>query len=78
MSSVRDVQKEIRNQGFSSARWQALMLRCADVCRQGPTGPILTLEPWRDCLPPDLHGFLAWASSTMELLDSIISEVVSA
>ena len=54
------------------------MLRWAAVCRQGPTGPILTLEPWRDWLPPDLHGFHDWVSSTMEVLDSFISQVASA
>ena len=57
LSSVGDVLKGIRKNGFSTSRWQALMLWWAAVCRQGPTGPVLTLDPWRDWLPPDLHGF---------------------
>ena len=59
-SSVVDVLKGIRSHGFSCAGWQALMLRWSAVCRQGPTGPVQTLEPWKDWLPPDLHGFYAW------------------
>ena len=45
LSSVGDVLKGIRKSGFSTARWQALMLRWASVCRQGPTGPVVTLDP---------------------------------
>ena len=51
LSSVGDVLKGIRNRGVSTTRWQALMLRWAAVCGQGSTGPILTLEPWRDWFP---------------------------
>ena len=58
LSSVGDVLKGIKKDGFSTARWQALMLKWASVCRQGPTGPVLTLAPWKDWLPPDLHVFL--------------------
>ena len=50
------------------------MLRWAAVCRQGPTGPVLTLDPWRDWLPPDLHGFYAWVFDTLKNLDEFISQ----
>ena len=36
LSSVGDVLKGIRKSWFSTARWQALILRWAAVCRQGP------------------------------------------
>ena len=78
LSSVRDVLKGIRNHGFCLVRWQALMLRWAAVGRQGPTGLVLTLEPWRDWLPPDLHGFDVWAFDTLEVLNGFISQVASA
>ena len=42
------------------------MPKWAAVCRQDPTGPVLTLEPWRDWLPPDLHGFYVWVFDTFE------------
>ena len=54
------------------------MLRWSAVCRQGPTCPILTLEPWRDWLSPYLHGFHDWVYSTMEVLDKFIAQVTSA
>ena len=78
LSSVGDVLKGIRKDGFATARWQALMLWWASVCRQGPTGPVLTLEPWKDWLPPDLHGFYAWVFDTLKVLDEFISQVASA
>ena len=78
LSSVGDVLKGIRNRGVSSTRWQALVRRWAAVCGQGPTGPVLTLEPWKDWPPPDLHGFHDWVSSTMEVLDRFITQVASA
>ena len=60
LSSVGDVFQGIRSDGFLTARSQALMLRWSAVCRQGPTVPVQTLEPWKDWLPPDLHGFCTW------------------
>ena len=70
--------KGIRKNGFSTVRWQALILRWAAVCRQGPTGPVVTLDPWRDWLPPDLHGFFAWVFDTLKVLDEFICRVASA
>ena len=78
LSSVGDVLKGIRKNGFSTARWQALMLRWAAVCRQGPTGPVVTLDPWRDWLPPDLHGFFTWVFDSLKVLDEFISHVAIA
>ena len=78
LSSVGDVLKGVRKNGFSTSRWQALVLRWASVRRQGPTGPVLTLEPWRDWLPPDLHGFYAWVFDTLKVLDRFISQVATA
>ena len=78
LSSVGDVLKGIRKNGFSTARWQALILRWAAVCRQGPTGPVVTLDPWRDWLPPDLHGFFAWVFDTLKVLDDFICQVTLA
>ena len=54
------------------------MLRWAAVRRQGPAGPVLTLDPWKDWLPPDLHGFYAWVFDTLKVLDEFISQVASA
>ena len=42
---------------FSPCRWEALCLYWGAVCRQGPCGPVRSLEPWGDWNPPDLHGF---------------------
>ena len=61
LSFVCDVLKGITAKGYTTARWQALMLRWSAVCWQGPVGPILSLDPWKDWLPPDLHGFYKWA-----------------
>ena len=30
------------------------------VCRHGPCGPISSLHPWDNWVPPDLHGFYKW------------------
>ena len=55
------------------------MLRWVAVRRQGPTGPVLTLDPWKDWLPPDRHdGFYAWVFDTLKVLDEFISQVNSA
>ena len=62
----------------SPLRWQALMLRWAAVCTQGPAGPVISFDPWRDWLPPDLHGFYAWVFDTVKVLDDFISQVASA
>ena len=78
LRSVGDVLEGIKNYCFTTARWQALMLRWAAVCRQGPTGLVATLEPWRDWLPPDLHGFYKWVLDSLETLDTFVKGVVVA
>ena len=30
-----------------------------------PLGPVCTLEPWKDWLPPDLHGFSSWVKESL-------------
>ena len=54
------------------------MLRWAAVCRQGPIGPMSTLEPWKDWLPPDLHGFFKWEFDSLESLNLFVQGVVRA
>ena len=60
------------------SRWQALLCRLSAVCRQGPTGPICTLAPWKDRMPPDLHCFYSWVFETLGVLNDFVSRVVFA
>ena len=57
LRSVADVLKGIRSRGFTQARWEALLKFWDAVCRHGPCGPICSLHPWDQWVPPDLHGF---------------------
>ena len=68
LHSVGTVLNGIRKSGLSIARWQALMLRWAAVCRQGPTGPMKTVDPLRDWLLPDLLGFYKWVFGSIDEL----------
>ena len=58
LKSVADVLKGIRNSGFTQSRWEAQLRYWDAVCRHGPCGPICSLHPWDEWVPPDLHGFL--------------------
>ena len=49
--------KGIRGKGFTQSRWNALLGYWVAVCRHGPCGPISSLHPWDNWIPPDLHGF---------------------
>ena len=69
---------DIHKNGFSTARRQALILRWSAVCRQRPTGPVTTLEPWKDGLPQDLHGFYKWVFDSVGELNILVSRVVAA
>ena len=69
IKSVADALKGIRQRGFSQARVDALHRYWPAVCRQGPCGPAVTLEPWGDWIPPDLHGFSTRVMSTLEVLN---------
>ena len=57
IKSVADVLRNIRQRGFSESTTDALHRHWAAVCRQGPSGPVVTLEPWSCWIPPDLRGF---------------------
>ena len=54
LKSVADVLKGIRSRGFTQARWEALLRFWDAVCRHGPGGPICSLHPWDECVPPPL------------------------
>ena len=60
LKSVADVLKGIRSKGFTQSRWDALLRYWGAVCRRGPCGPISSLHPWENWVPPDLHGFYRW------------------
>ena len=66
----------IRDKGFISSRWNALLGYWEDVCRHGPCGPISFLEPWDRWIPPDLHGFFKWVFDSLELLNGFLQQVV--
>ena len=76
LKSVADVLKGIRDKGFTQARWDALVGFWEAVCRHGPCGPISSLHPWDNWLPPDLHGFYKWVFDSIELLNGFLRQVV--
>ena len=76
LKSVADVLKGIRGKGFTQSRWDALLMRWGAVCRHGPCGPISSLHPWDDWLPPDLHGFFKWVFDSLEVLNGFLRQVV--
>ena len=49
---------------------------CTAVCRQGPCGPVVSLEPWAVWIPPDLHGFFHWVMTSMNDLNRFVKQVV--
>ena len=60
LKSVADVLKGIRSKGLLSLSWMLFLRYWGAVCRHGPCGPISSLHPWDDWIPPDLHGFFKW------------------
>ena len=76
LKSVADVLKGIRNRGFTQSRWDALLGCWEAVCRHGPCGPISSLRPWDDWIPPDLHGFYKWVFDSLEVLNGFVRQVV--
>ena len=46
------------------------------VCRHGPCGPISSLHPWDNWIPPDLHGFYKWVFDSLEVLNGFLKQVV--
>ena len=69
LQSVAGVLKGIREKGFTQSRWDALVKYWRAVCRHGPCGPISSLHPWDNWLPPDLHGFYRWVFDTIESVE---------
>ena len=61
---------------FTQSRWDALVRYWGVVCRHGPCGPISSLHPWDDWLPPDLHGFYKWVFDSLEVLNGFFRQVV--
>ena len=76
LKSVADVLKGIQSKGFTQSRWDALVRYWGAVCRHGPCGPISSLHPWDDWLPPDLHGFYKWVFDSHEVLNDFLRQVV--
>ena len=76
LKSVADVLKGIRSKGFTQTRWDALLRYWSAVCRHGPCGPITSLHPWDDWIPPDLHGFFKWVFDSLEALNGFLRQVV--
>ena len=52
LKSVADVLKGIRSRGFAQFRWDALLGYWDAVCRHGLCGPISSLSPWGNWIPP--------------------------
>ena len=62
--------------GFAQPRWGALLGYWEAVCRHGPCGPLSSLHPWDDWIPPDLHGFYKWVFDSLEVLSGFLKQVV--
>ena len=76
LKSVADVLKGIKGKGFTQSRWDALLGYWGAVCRHGPCGPISSLHPWENWVPPDLHGFYRWVFDSLEVLNGFVRQVV--
>ena len=76
LKSAADVLKGIRNRGFTQSRWDALLMRWGAVCHHGPCGPLSSLHPWDDWIPPDIHGFYKWVFDSFEVLNGFLRQVV--
>ena len=46
------------------------------VCRHGPCGPISSLHPWDNWVPPDLHGFYRGFFDSLQVLNGFLKHVV--
>ena len=76
LKTVADVLKGIRSKGFTQSRWDALLRYLGAVCRHGPCGPISSLNPWGNLVPPDLHGFYKCVFDSLEVLNGFLRQVV--
>ena len=77
LKSVADVLKGIRSRGFTQSSWDALLRYWGAVCRHGPCGPIYSLYPCDNWVPPDLHGFYKWVFDSLEVLSGFLRQVVA-
>ena len=68
VKSSAPVLEFIRQHVFSQSRWDALHGYWGALCRQGPCGPVHSLEPWVRWIPPDLHGVYKWVLDVLVLL----------
>ena len=57
LKSVSDVLKGIRDKGFTSSRWDALLGYWKAICLHGPCGLISSLDPRDRGIPPDFLWF---------------------
>ena len=69
LKSVADILWEIRQHEFTQTGE-------GPGCRQGPCGPVCTLEPWVVWIQQDLHAFQKWVFDTLELLSDFVRRVV--
>ena len=76
LKSVADVLKGIRSKGFTQSRWDALLRYLGAACRPGPCGPISSLHPLENWVPPHLHGFYKWVFDSLEVLNGFVRQVV--
>ena len=70
LKSVADVLKGIKSKGFTQSRWDS----SGSPWLRG--GPISSLRPWDDLIPPDLHGFFKWVFDSLEVLNGFLRQVV--
>ena len=65
--------KGSRSKGFTQSMWNALLVYWEAVCRHGPCGPISSLHPWDNWIPPDLHGFYKTVFGSLEVLGLMLA-----
>ena len=53
-----------------------MFLRVSKEKGYGPCGPISSLHPWENWVPPDLHGFYRWVFDSLEVLNGFVRQVV--
>ena len=68
--------REFGIKGLLSLGGTLLLMRWGAVCRHGPCGPISSLHPWDDWIPPDLHCFFQWVFDSLEVLNGFLRQVV--
>ena len=74
--SATHVFKGIRSKRFTKSRWDALLRYWGAVSRHGECGPVSSLHPWDNWVPPDLHSFYKWVFDSREVLNGFLGQVV--